>query len=95
MNVRFRRREVVLACGEVRDHDASAWHDAIVWVRGGEVELETTDGTRQRFGVGAMLCLAGLPLRVLRSPGPGAVTLVAIRRNQTDSFSSQAPSYSC
>lgn len=95
MTVGFRRCEVVLACGEVHDHDAAAWHDAIVWVRGGEVELETIDGTRQRFGVGATLCLDGLPLRVLRNPGPGPVTLVAIRRNQTDSFSTQAPSYSC
>ncbi|MGW0587330.1 hypothetical protein [Streptosporangium sp. NPDC002607] len=94
MNVRFRRREVVLACGEVRDYDAAAWHDAIVWVQGGEVELETIDGTWQRFGVGAVLCLAGLPLRVLRSPGPVPVTLVAISRNRTDSFSAQAPSYS-
>ncbi len=91
----FQRREVVLACGEVRDYDAAAWHDTIVWVRDGEVELETIDGTGQRFGVGAVLCLAGLPLRVLRNPGPGAATLVAIRRNQTDSFSAQAPSYSC
>jgi hypothetical protein len=89
----FRRREVVLACGEVRDYDAAAWHDAIVRVRGAEVELETVDGVRRRFGHGAVLCLAGLPLRVLRNPGPRPVTLIAVSRNRTDSFSSEAPSY--
>ncbi|WP_406312405.1 hypothetical protein OHA77_27865 [Streptosporangium sp. NBC_01639] len=87
MSAGFRRREVVLACGEVRGYDVAAWHDAIVWVQGGEVELETIDGTWHRFGVGAVLCLAGLPLRVLRSPGPGPVTLVAISRDRADSFS--------
>lgn len=94
MNVGFQRREVVLTCAEVRDYDVAAWHGAIVRVQGGEVEVETIDGTGQRFGVGAVLCPAGLPLRVLHNPGPGAVTLVAIRRNQTDSFSGAVPSYS-
>ncbi|WP_207621185.1 hypothetical protein [Streptosporangium minutum] len=89
----FRRREVVLACGEVRPYDPAAWHDAIVRVEDGQVELETADGARRRFGHGAVLCLAGLPLRVLRNPGPGLVTLIAISRNRTDSFSSEAPSY--
>lgn len=79
---------MVLACGEVRGYDAAAWHDAIVWVQGGEVELGAIDGSWQRFGVGAVLCLADLPLRVLRSPGPEPVTLVAISRDRTDSFSS-------
>ncbi|MER5424295.1 hypothetical protein [Streptosporangium roseum] len=93
MSAGFRRSEVVLACGEVRDYDEAAWHDAIVRVQGVEVELETVSGARRRFGHGAVLCLAGLPLRVLRNPGPGLVTLIAISRNRTDSFSPQGPSY--
>ncbi|MER5325961.1 hypothetical protein [Streptosporangium roseum] len=94
MSAGFRRSEMVLACGEVRDYDAAAWHDAIVRVQGAEVELETVSGARRRFGHGAVLCLAGLPLRVLRNPGPGLVTLIAIGRNRTDSFSTPGPSYS-
>ncbi|MGV9778036.1 hypothetical protein [Streptosporangium sp. NPDC003464] len=94
MSAGFRRREVVLACGEVRDYDAAAWRDALVRVQGAGVELETVSGARRRFGHGAVLCLAGLPLRALRNPGPGLVTLIAISRDRTDSFSAEVPSYS-
>ncbi|MET8335323.1 hypothetical protein ABZV14_14120 [Streptosporangium canum] len=94
MSTGFRRREVVLVCGEARPYDPAEWRDAIVWVEGGQVELETADGARRRFGHSAVLWLAGLPLHVLRNPGPGQVTLIAVRRDRTDSFSGQAPSHS-
>ncbi|ACZ84014.1 hypothetical protein Aros01_03353 [Streptosporangium roseum] len=60
-----------LACGEARPYDPAEWRDAIVRVEGGQVELETADGARRRFGHGAVLWLAGLPVRVLRNPGLG------------------------
>ncbi|MEU5884852.1 hypothetical protein [Spirillospora sp. NPDC047279] len=88
------RREVVLSGGETRPYDPAAWHDALVLVARGEVELLTVHGERRRFGAGAVLCFTGLPLRSLCNPGPGQTTLVAISRRATDSFSTGVPSHS-
>ncbi|MBV2366450.1 hypothetical protein ACFPZ0_17030 [Streptomonospora nanhaiensis] len=74
------RREVVLGCGEVRPYEAAVWRDALVVVKVGEVEVETFDGSRARFGAGAVLFFAGLRLRWLRSTGAVPLVLVAVSR---------------
>jgi hypothetical protein len=61
-----------------RDSD---WHDSLVLVESGEVELECLAGGRQRFSRGASLSLAGLPLRALHNPGEEPALLVAVSRS--------------
>jgi quercetin dioxygenase-like cupin family protein len=76
----FERHVVELAAGEVMPYEAACWHDAIVFVTVGDVELECTSGERHLFCTGDTLCLAPLPLRTLRNPGPGPARLLAVRR---------------
>lgn len=93
MNGGLRRHEVVLAFGALRRYDPVEWRDALVLVEHGEVELETVGGACRRFAAGAVLCFTGLPLRLLRNVGPGHVTLVAVSRRGSDSFSGGPPSH--
>lgn len=46
----------------------------------GEVELECVGGSRTRFAAGAVIALAGLPLRVMRNRGAEPALLVAVSR---------------
>ena len=71
------------------------WPDIVV-VERGVVELECRGGTSRRFGRGAMIPLARLPLAHLRSVGPTPLVLVAITRDartDTDEFFGLAGSY--
>jgi hypothetical protein len=78
---RFERRVVVVGPGAACDYDAREWHDAIVMVERGEIELEGRAGGRARFGPGAVVALDHLPLRALRTVGRDAAVLVAVRRS--------------
>ena len=73
-------RVVELPPGGERPYDAAEWTGALVIVVRGEVELECVDGDRPRFAGGAVLWLAGLPVRELRNPGSEPAVLVAVRR---------------
>ena len=80
----FRRWEVALPPGSERAYDEAEWHDALVLVERGEIELEALPGERGRFGPGAVLCLTGLELRLIRNPASESTLLVAYsRRGQT------------
>jgi hypothetical protein len=76
----FTRRELVLAPGDRRAYDAAEWHDALVIVKRGELDIECRAGGRMRFVAGDMLWLTGLPLRALMNDGPAPVVLVAVSR---------------
>jgi hypothetical protein len=76
----FERRTVTVEAGSERSYDPAEWFDALVVVEQGEVELECRSGGCVRFMQGDVLWLTGLPLRVLRNPGPDAAVLVAISR---------------
>jgi quercetin dioxygenase-like cupin family protein len=78
---RFATRVVELAPNCVLLYDAASWHDALVFVTDGEIEVECTAGERRRFSSGAILCLAPLSVRWLRNTGPVPARLVAIRRH--------------
>jgi hypothetical protein len=71
----------VVGPGPARAYDAREWRDAIVMVERGEIEVEGRAGGRARFGPGAVVALDDLPLRALRSIGPDAALLVAVRRS--------------
>ena len=76
----FTQRTVVLKPGTSRPSGDAEWHDAIVLVESGDVELECAAGGRRRFAAGAVLWLAGIDLRVLHNVGAGPVVLLAISR---------------
>jgi hypothetical protein len=73
-------RRVVLAGCSSEPFDESVWHDALVIVEQGAVDLETTSGLRRSFGVGDVLWLTGLNLRALHNPGPEDTVLAAVSR---------------
>jgi quercetin dioxygenase-like cupin family protein len=76
----FVLRAVAVAAGCERPYDEDEWRDAIVSVTRGEIELECSSGSRQRFRTGDVLWLAGLPLRTLRNRGTEPALLVAVSR---------------
>ena len=77
---RFERRVVAIEPGGEVPFVAAEWRDAIVLVQGGPLELDCQAGGRRRFEAGAVICLDGLPLRVLRNPGAAAIRVVAVSR---------------
>jgi hypothetical protein len=80
--MRFDRRLVRVPPGRARDYEEADWRDALVVVVRGEIELEARTGRRERFVRGAVLSLAGLPLRALHNRGPEPAELVAVRRRR-------------
>ena len=79
--MRFDRRVVSVPPGGALDYDEADWRDALVLVVRGEIELEARGG-RERFARGAVLSLAGLPLRALHNHGAEPAELVAVRRRR-------------
>jgi quercetin dioxygenase-like cupin family protein len=77
---RFGTRVVELAPNCVLLYEAASWHDALVFVTDGEIEVECARGERERFCRGAILCLAPLSVRWLRNTGHVPARLVAIWR---------------
>ena len=77
---RFAVLYIRLLPGADRPYRSADWTDALVVVEQGILELETASGVRARFVVGDLLCLASLPLRVLRDPGSDATLLSAVNR---------------
>ena len=80
MSVAFTRRELVLDPGDRRAYDEAEWHDALVVVKRGELDIECRAGGRMRFVAGDMLWLTGLPLRALKNEGLEPVVLVSVSR---------------
>jgi hypothetical protein len=78
----FVRRTIVVEAGGARPADEREWHDAIVVVEHGEIELECAAGGRRRFAAGAVLWLTGIDLRVLHNRGAEPAVLVAVRRHR-------------
>lgn len=78
----FHRRVVRVEPGLELAFEPSRWYDAIVLVEQGELELECRAGACRRFGRGAMIPIAQLPLRLLRNVGPGRLVLVAVSRER-------------
>jgi hypothetical protein len=79
----FERRVITLAAGTSRPFDSADWADALVVLECGELELEALSGCRVRLQPGAILWLAGLPLRCLHNTGREPTVLVAISRRKS------------
>jgi hypothetical protein len=76
----FQRRVITIAPGHSEGYVAADWHDAIVVVEHGQIELELMDGSRACFPDGAILPLSHLPLRRLHNPGSAPAVLAAVSR---------------
>jgi hypothetical protein len=76
----FAYRVITIAPGEHRGYDEGDWHDALVVVKGGHIELEGLSGRRYRFEPGDILFLADLPLLAVHNVGPQPAVLIAISR---------------
>ncbi len=76
----FRRRTVTIRPQDTVPYVARDWHDALVVIERGEVDLCCVRGGRRRFGKGAILFLEGLALKALHNPGLEDVVLTALSR---------------
>jgi hypothetical protein len=76
----FELRVLLIAPMGRRPYRGVEWRDALVVVERGKVELEGLDGTRWSFDEGAILWLAGLPLRALHNRRPEVAILAAASR---------------
>jgi hypothetical protein len=78
-------RIVAIEPGCRRAYDPAEWRGALVVVERGEIELECPSGARWRFEEGAVMSLAGLPIRALCNERSATVLLTALSR--ADHFS--------
>jgi quercetin dioxygenase-like cupin family protein len=76
----FVKSVVTLEPGHVLAYDDAAWHDAIVFVTAGEIELECLSGSVHRFSRGDILWLEHLPLRAVRNAGSVEARLLRVSR---------------
>jgi quercetin dioxygenase-like cupin family protein len=78
----FEVRRVTVAPGRALAYDEADWRDALVVVEHGRIELEATGGSRRMFERGAVLWLAGVPLRAVHNHGPERVVMVVFTRRR-------------
>jgi hypothetical protein len=76
----FEVRLVAVAPGGTRAYVEAEWRDALVIVQHGQIELEGLSGSRRSLERGAVLWLAGLPLRALHNRGQESAVIVAFLR---------------
>ncbi|MBW0118145.1 GyrI-like domain-containing protein [Pseudonocardia abyssalis] len=76
----FRRRTVVVDPGGSRPYDSDEWHDELVVVEHGRLDLECRGGGVRSFPTGAVVCLDHLGLRTLHNRGSDPTVLVAVSR---------------
>ena len=76
----FVLRVVTVAAGEEKVFIEEEWHDALVVVEAGRIELETRSGSRRGFRTGDVLCMVGLALRAVHNPGHDPAVLTAVSR---------------
>ncbi len=78
----FEVRLVVLPPGSERSFDEAVWHDALIVVERGDLELGCAGGSRLRIRCGDMLSLSGLGVGRLRQCGDEPAVLVAVSRRR-------------
>ena len=77
---RFVRRVIDIAPLAELDYEPSSWHDAIVFVRAGTIEIECVEGEHARFHDGDIICLAPFSVRAVRNPYVEPVHLLVVSR---------------
>jgi quercetin dioxygenase-like cupin family protein len=79
----YQIRRLIISSGAERAFCSEEWADALVVVEKGTLELESLKGERIRFVAGDILCLARVPVRMLRNPGAHPVVVSATSRRVT------------
>ena len=88
----FELRVITIEPGGERAYDDADWHDALVMVERGAIEIETLSGGRRAFRHGDVLWLDGLPVRLLCNRGSIPAVLAAVSRVRDDEFSTEGQS---
>lgn len=83
LSSRFTRRIITLAPGHQRHYDEAEWHDAIIIVEDGEIDLEDLHGQHFTFRPGNILSLTSMPLRTLRCTSREPAVLAVVSRKRT------------
>src|SRR5687767_7669536 len=78
----FELHLIALPPGGRRAYVESEWRGALVIVEQGEIEVECLAGGCRRFERGAVIWLAGLPLRALHNRSDGLTLLAAVHRRR-------------
>jgi hypothetical protein len=78
----FQLRVVTVEPGVSRPYDEREWHDALVVIERGSIELECTRGGTRTFARGDLLWLVDLPLRVIHNRGSEPAVLIAVSRRR-------------
>jgi glyoxylate utilization-related uncharacterized protein len=76
----FDQRVIEIGPFAESDHDPVSWHDALVFVRAGAIEIVCASGGRGRFRRGDILCLAPFSVRIVRNPTAEPARLLVISR---------------
>ena len=76
----FRVWFTVVMPGASRRYREAEWRDALVVVELGAIDVDAEDGSCERFGAGAVLWLAGLPVSALHNRGEEPALLSAVAR---------------
>jgi hypothetical protein len=80
---RFQVRLIVIPPGRERPYRAAEWHDALIRVERGSVELYSTSGRSLRLSKGAILSLDRVALRTIRNDRRTAAVLSAFTVKRT------------
>jgi quercetin dioxygenase-like cupin family protein len=89
---RFQVRLIMIPPGGERPYRAAEWHDALIQVERGSVELYSTGGRRVRLSKGAILSLDRLALRTIRNHRRTTAVLSAFTVKRTDPARCPVPS---
>jgi quercetin dioxygenase-like cupin family protein len=76
----FSSRTVQVPPAAALDRDAAPWHEALVIVVTGEIEVECSSGACCHFRPGDVLTFARLPLHRVRNRGSEPASLLAVWR---------------
>ncbi|MFL6117709.1 MAG: hypothetical protein ACJ786_41120 [Catenulispora sp.] len=76
----FRLRLAILEPGDSLCYRHGDWLATLVVVEQGELDVECASGTHARFGEGAVLTFAGVPVSRLHSVGDAPLVLSALSR---------------
>jgi len=76
----FERHVVTISEGGELAYVEEEWHDTLIVVTAGEVEVVCAAGGRRRFSSGDLLWFDGLDVRTLRNVGCEALIVAGVRR---------------
>lgn len=76
----FQVRLVILGPGDSLGYRVGDWLATLIVVERGELDVECDSGTHARFGQGAVLTFAGVPVSRLHSVGDVPLVLSALSR---------------